>query len=902
MAVDLEQLEDMAGVQLRKVERPSLEDVEKIVNMLRTLPMFNVDDASALQVIRRLEARHQITMSVGNVLEETDWKKWVSGKRAQIDFYYWNRYRKYLVDRKLSNQVITSVDQVTDKILDQLQDPTTEGSWDRRGLVMGHVQSGKTSNYIGLINKAADAGYKVIIVIAGTTNILRKQTQNRIDEGFSGRASTAGSAKYGSKPTGVGQYGQERAPVLYTNSNKDFNTQTAGLAHSLDSFKHPSVFVIKKNASTLKSLTTWLRAYTAKGQQSFIDLPMLIIDDEADNASINTKASSNEMTRINAQLRELLKLFTRSSYVGYSATPFANIFIDPDASDDMVADDLFPRNFIVSLDPPTNYFGPEVVFGDNSDQYVRAIDDHDSSIPIPHKKELQVVDLPESLKDAIRTFIVGRAIRIQRGQEHRHSSMMVNASVFTDVQTRLAGLIHQFLTEQRDAIKMYSSMPVHQATKYSALARLQHVFDEEFSSQEISWGVVQSLLYRAVAPMDVIQVNSRSNGALDYDDYKDTGRHVIAVGGYSLSRGVTLEGLQVSYFLRNSMAYDTLMQMGRWFGYRDEYEDLCRVWMPTYAADWYTHIAESIDILRSELKRMEQANATPKEFGLRVRAHPDTLIITARNKMGRSTKVPFQIGLAETLIETVTLKSDPSVNQRNLQVVAGVVSRIRDQGVQFLASPTAPYGWMAKEVPWNLIADFVAAFEAHSAWVYSDTSLVRDYIESNATLLPEWDVYVPSLTKPYSQAGASGQLSGLPIYFQQRTRNSKDPADRMRLSTRGRLASRGAESAGLTEGAKQAARDLFLHDKNGQSSGEIPDKYYRRMRTRPLLMLHLIYLTGESLDSPVLAEPVAAWSMSFPPSEVPQQTVNYFANATFIQEQLSFNDLGEDEELVDELL
>ena len=729
---------------------------------------------------------------------------------------------KFLVDKRLSNQVITSIDQVTDKILDQLQDPETPGSWDRRGLVMGHVQSGKTSNYIGLINKAADAGYKVIIVVAGTTNILRKQTQFRIDEGFSGRDSAAGSSPVAKKPVGVGQYGQDRPPVLYTNTKRDFNTQTAGLAHSLESFKHPSVFVIKKNASTLRSLTDWLRAYTAKGQHSFIDLPMLLIDDEADNASINTKASRNEISRINQQLRDLLRLFTKSCYVGYSATPFANIFIDPSSEDAMVGDDLFPRNFIVSLDPPTNYFGPDEVFGDTSDRYLRPIDDHEQYIPIPHKKDLQVHDLPPSLETAIRAYIVGRAIRILRGQEHRHSAMMVNASVFTDVQTRLTTVIHHFLTEQRDAIRVYASMPPNQAVKYTAISELQAVFETQFPEVSETWEQVQHALFSAVGPIDVVQVNSRSNGTLDYDEYGDL---VATLSPWEAIRFLVAsrwKDCRSTWFLRNSMAYDTLMQMGRWFGYRDGYDDLCRIWMPDYAADWYTHITESIEILRGELKRMEQANATPTEFGLRVRAHPDTLIITARNKMGTSTKIPFQIGLAGTLVETVTLENNQFINRANLDAARKLTDRIRNRGLRLAKSLRVPISLMATGawVPWNVIADFAMQFQAHPAWVYSDATLIRDYLRNNADTMPHWDVSFSSLRKPY-EAEKQDDTLGININIQRRSRNRDGQHDdRLVMSKKSKIASRGAERAALSDEEVREAERQFTADQKPGSKGK----------------------------------------------------------------------------------
>ena len=262
---------------------------------------------------------------------------------------------------------------------------------------MGPVQSGKTANYIGVVTKAADAGYRVIIIIAGLQNKLRNQTQRRVDEGFIGFSSTAGPRRQLLKQTilGVGRYDSRRRPSAFTTSHRDFHK---GIAESLNvplkNLRQPAVFVIKKNPSTLRNLIDWLKTHNAQLGTDTIREPMLLIDDEADNASINIKHRMDEISRINGQIRELLNLFDRSNYVGYTANPFANIFIDPDSEDQMVGHDLFPRDFVVSLDPPTNYFGAARVFRDSADTVLRDVDDHEDLLPTSHRIDHVVTGLP----------------------------------------------------------------------------------------------------------------------------------------------------------------------------------------------------------------------------------------------------------------------------------------------------------------------------------------------------------------------------------------------------------------------------------------------------------------------------------------------------------------------------
>lgn len=530
-------------------------------------------------------------------------------------------------------------------------------------MVVGHVQSGKTANYTGLICKAADAGYRLIIVIAGIHNNLRNQTQMRIDEGFVGRDSArllSNRDDPAQRFIGVGRFDKSRRPVTFTNSIKDFSkTLASGVGVPLDNLREPAIFVIKKNSSTLKNLISWLQEHNQRAGTSVIDAPMLLIDDEADNASINTAKGPDEATRINGQIRTLLKLFDHSCYVGYTATPFANIFIDPDSETEMLGEDLFPRDFIVSLDPPTNYFGANRVFLEDSEAILRPITDNGDLLPLKHKKDFTITALPASLERAVRAFVVARAIRLARGQRRKHCSMLVNASRFTDVQRQLRNEVHALVDRIRASVRVNGALPEAKALQDAEIAALHAAWLEEFAlGSEFGWQDIQPLLLESIAPVSVVEVNSRSSGNLNYSDHEEHGLNVIAVGGFSLSRGLTLEGLTVSYFLRNSMMYDTLMQMGRWFGYRPGYDDLCRVWMPEEAEGWYAHIAESIEELRDELRSMEAVGATPEQFGLKVRSHPDTLIVTARNKMGSDEKLVVSIGLANKFAETAILKRD----------------------------------------------------------------------------------------------------------------------------------------------------------------------------------------------------------------------------------------------------
>jgi hypothetical protein len=740
-------------------------------------------------------------------------------------------------------------------------------------MVVGHVQSGKTQNYTGLICKAADAGYRLIVVIAGIHNNLRNQTQARIDEGFIGR--DTGRLAHVNKTQrqkliGVGQFDQREFPVSLTNTLRDFNKATATtFTAQLGQFNVPVVLVIKKNSSTLKNLLEWLKEHSAHQSTHMVSQPMLVIDDEADNASINTAYSRDEVTRINSQIRELLSIFHRSCYVGYTATPFANIFIDPDTDDDALRQDLFPRHFIIGLDAPSNYFGAQKVFLDARDRHIRLIEDNEDIFPIKHKIDHPVDVLPSSLVRAVSAFIVSRAIRNARGQQAAHASMLINASRFTDVQGRLRSQVADVLSRIRDAVAVDAGKG-RAALNNPEIAALHAVWQQEYAD-DADWADVQLRLHEVLVVARVIEVNaSKRAQALDYDQSGEHGVTIIAVGGFSLSRGLTLEGLTVSYFLRNSVMYDTLMQMGRWFGYRPGYEDLCRVWIPADGVGWYAHIHEAMDDLQFQLKRMELAKATPEQFGLAVRSHPESLI--------------------------VVLSADQF--QKNMRAGKNLLEGATRAMHQL---EPRPRGYLLRKVDVRLITDFLREYRAEPGGKpvnpLTDPKLIGDYINARAEKeLSPWDVFIASSTKKgmIPMAFAGFELAPYELSV------DEDLAQKGVLAFSGssrRIGSAEDESEGLTTAQIAEAREAFRLSRPDQILPKtVNPRIYRQVAgRRPLLILRLVKPKLDAISGMADAlGGVLTWGLSFPSSKIRGGTVEYIVNTIRMREMFGEEEIEEE--------
>ncbi len=876
-------------------ERPSQARIREVIANVR-LACPSVTDTEAEDLALEFETVHGVFMAEGAALQNPEFEPWLESARSGIEFYFWNRYRKLLAGKGFSGQVLGGLSNVTDRILGLLEDPEKSGPWDRRGMVMGHVQSGKTANYIGVVTKAADAGYRVIIIIAGLQNRLRDQTQRRVDEGFIGFCKTT----FGGRRVGVGRYDARHRPIAFTSTTKDFHKGIAeNLNIRLQELRQPAVFVIKKNPSALRNLIDWLRAHNAQLGTDTIREPMLLIDDEADNASINIKHRMEKVSRINGQIRELLDLFERSNYVGYTATPFANIFIDPDSEDQMVGHDLFPRDFIVSLDPPTNYFGAARVFGNATNAVLRNIDDHEALLPTSHDINHAVAGLPESLEEAIRVFVLARAIRLARSQDRAHNSMLVNVSRFVDVQLQVRNEVQSFVDRISSHVRINGARSLAEAIRDPELFKLHRAFLEHYGGRcAESWQEIQGLLHESISAVNVVEINSRSGGSLDYAEHETSGLNVIAVGGLSLSRGLTLEGLTVSYFLRRSMMYDSLFQMGRWFGYRDGYEDLCRVWMPEEAQGWYEHIAESIDELRFELARMQSSNATPRDFGLKVRSHPDTLMVTARNKMGSGQRHKVLIGLANQFVETAILHRASEIVNANLKTTVHLANAMRAGGKAPEDGEDRYGGRFVTDVPVDLVYEFLGAFRNHPGSTLTEGEPVRKYISRRADgELSKWDVLFPSVRRRSDRSLIDRRL-GFSLTCQRRSAGERSDRYVLMVTNKQRVSSRGIAKAGLSEEQIKRAQDDYKKKKDkglyGDGPRNYPDWIYSRIRSKPLLIIHLLAIGSESEDLSQ-QNPVVAWSISFPRTRIREDKVEYVVNKTWFTEHYGDDDSDDDE-------
>lgn len=881
----VDKLHEQVCSALEGLDLPDEKELVGIVNSiavtLRLTKKYTLTEDDIRAEIKRTQAQFVHRMGLGSWFENKKNLPWLKDRQGDITWYYWERYKKYLLfKRGFSSHVVNALDSITDDVLDHMENPLKEGSWARKGLVVGDVQSGKTANYTGLICKATDAGYKVIIVLAGMLNSLRNQTQRRLDNDYLGWCTVkrvyVGSSVY---------CDEKKHPVCFTNSKQDFNKDTAQqIALQLGSLNEAIVFVVKKNKSSLTELYDWLVANNGYQLQKY---PMLMIDDEADHASINTNKDDKDPTAINKAIRNLLSIFHKSSMVGYTATPFANIFIDPETEDEMINGknyrDLFPRDFIFNLDPPSNYIGPLQVFsGGESDHVVRIIDDNEDILPLVHKKEFEPVCLTESLKKAIRCFILGKAIRLLRGHQNQSHTMMINVSRFVKVQENVKGLVLEYVKQLRQAINNHCRLPVDAALSNTIICDLHKTWEEELRNIH-DWADIQPLLKESIDPAEVLSINTSSSDVLSYDatDYP-YGRTILVVGGLALSRGLTLEGLMVSYFLRNSIMYDTLMQMGRWFGYRDDYQDLCRVFLTETASSWYSYIADSTEELRNEIREMSQAGMTPMDFGLKVRTHPDSLIVTARNKMRTGKSVPVKISLAGRLAETSVLDANINVIRSNYAILENAVSDIKEE----YPCQKTKLGYYWPGVSSDIIIRTINCYQNHHLSMRSASVPLVNYLKEMS--YNTCDV----LLRSTEDTDITIDFADMKIVPPKRT--VVDFNNEYIEFNKRRVASRGDERVGISHD------DLSLIHMNYPGK-EVPDKEYRKYRLNkgmpPLFMIQIVSVSDISGNKTAI---VPCFGLSFPGDPGSSKnlgiTVEYLVNPVWWKEHYQTETSDEEDE------
>ena len=883
---------------------PTEIEIFELASALRKIEMYNISDQEFDIVIKKLHVALALDMGVGSyVVNEHD--PWLQARKAQINPFYWSRYRTDLIKQGWGAKVVNSLDKVTDEILDLMGNPIGKSGWPRRGLVMGDVQSGKTSNYTGLICKAADAGYKLVILLTGTLESLRRQTQERLDSGFVGLDSSgvvySNSRNRKRKEIGVGLINATRSAGVFTSTVADFKAITVNqLGFKLRDYNEPVLLVVKKNKKIIENLTEWLKDFNAEPSGK-IDLPLLLVDDEADNASINT--SPKKATAINSGIRTLLNIFPKSSYVGFTATPFANVFINPETTNDMEGDDLFPRDFIYALDAPTNYLGAAAIFGDDAKiDCLEEVSDAEASFPKGQKSDSPIDSVPDSLMEAVKCFLIANAIMDLRSGMPKHRSMLVNVSHFTLIQDQVKDIIDFYLRGIQEDIRSYSSLKVAEAVKNKNISELRTVFEKYYSARGCTWEQVQRALVTAVLPVEVRSVNQKSGGAsLNYALYKENGLRVIAVGGNSLARGLTLEGLCVSYFYRSTQMYDALLQMGRWFGYRVGYEDLLKIWMPRETINWYSLISEATDELRGEVRRMQLSRLKPIDFGLRVRSHPDSLIITARNKMRDSESIVHTLSISKESLESARLLSDANAISSNHKAAQALIKKIGASNSSIDTQYKFPV-WSG--VDKHVVVEFLNSFMSHPLNLKLQSNDLADFIgNSNDSRLDRWYVAIPG--------GSVSSYEIVPGHVATR-RSRKVEVDFERQSLlvnekKMRVGSAADEKIGLVEHEIAEAERIFRAIPENEAKKNVPGKAYNEVRRFPLLLIHLVWPEFGEQKYPPLSEDssLVAIGLSFPELVAGSQKMTYQINMVELRSLLakevgSFEgDEGEDENVDD---
>lgn len=783
-----------------------LETARSISHSLLSIYKENITDELLLSVIEKVKAMNiledeqfnvdelfeilQADFSIGKgeiTMLSDDITPWLKEEKSNIEFELWNRY-KLDMQKNDPSFPIDELDDFTDKILDKCENPKKTGSWDRRGMVVGHVQSGKTSNYVGLINKATDAGYKVIIVIAGTISSLRRQTQERIDSGYIGRNSSAFIRENENKIVGVGKYKADTDIYSLTSSyyktgdEGDFSQSVANRLN-IPIGKNPVIFVIKKNKSILENLIDWfskdINTKIIDGSPKLFDTPVLIIDDEADAASVNATKTIEEIKTINKLIRTLINLFNQSTFIGYTATPYANLFIPQEYNEDVttivkkkkykIGEDLFPRDFIINLKAPTNYIGAAKVFGLNNTEekepldIFRVIDDYDPPfykvVNKTNKNDLPEY-LPQSLEKAIKSFILTCAIRRLRGQENKHNSMLIHVALLVKWIDRVALLVNQKMKIYSNAIKSEDEQLLKELEDLynddfvlTTNNILQNIDYKDIRIKQHNWDEVKNELKKAVSKIEVRAVHgTKSTSNLEYHeiDEIDYNRHekglsVIAVGGSRLSRGITLEGLSVSYYLRTTKMYDSLMQMGRWFGYRPGYVDLCRLYTTEQIFEWFNHITMATEEMRNDFDELTVTHQRPKDFKLKVRNHEGLMTITSLAKLNFSTTI--HISFSGTNRQTYQLNKTKISIDNNFKAFKSLISTIGlpDQENRIKAREKIRYLFYPKQSI-DPICDFLDNFRTEQPNIKN--GMFSDYIKAQFkdNNISEWSICIVSNT------------------------------------------------------------------------------------------------------------------------------------------------------------
>jgi Z1 domain len=658
-------------------------------------------------------------------LQRPDLIDWYTGPEPGDRF--WNGFRGQLENEGWKEPELGGLNDASTKVLSLMQPPGLP-KVSTRGIVIGYVQSGKTANFTAVSAKACDVGYKFVIVLGGVIESLRRQTQRRLDRQLIA-------------PTHADWF-------ALTDATRGF-TRPPGRASAFLTERHELkiMCVVLKQHRRLRYLIDWLRS---AGEEVLRTCPVLILDDEADQASVNAARNPEERTAINRLIVEALQTLPKVAYVGYTATPFANVLVNP-----LDMADIYPRDFIVDLPKPRLHFGPEDIFGrepidaDEDDVHTDGLD-MVREVPAEELSDLQppgrnaVPDfypsVTPSLDEALRFFLLATAARRVRGQTDQHSTMLVHTTFYTTTHLRFQPAIQAHLRRLADAFHGGGLIDELRA-QWESESTTPGVTAADFDLRVVAFEEILTELPAVFEAVEVIVDNARSLRRLEYGEEPVT---CVVIGGNTLSRGLTLEGLVVSFMVRTLSAYDSVLQAGRFFGYRPGYGDLPRLWMTTELEQDFRDLARVEAEIRSDVRRYEMENVTPEDFAVRIPTHPK-LAVTAALKMQHA--VEAQVSYSGRRLQTIMFAHrEREWLDNNLMAGRDLISGLIADGHE----PVKLLGrWMFEAVAADRVLGFVEAYDFHQrSFEFRRKSLIRDYVQAqrkeDGAPLERWNVVIVS--------------------------------------------------------------------------------------------------------------------------------------------------------------
>jgi hypothetical protein len=624
------------------------------------------------------------------VMEFFEQKKILSSTKSEAKEentpFHWLRLKESLKKKHgvQHERRITDLDSESERVISYLLRERNKNFKIIKGLVIGHVQSGKTENMMAVSAKALDNGYKIVIVLSGILNSLRSQTQKRFDEDWTKNKRTLailgidddyikGNKEPGNILDVITFAGEKDDEGEFNRNNRlpEYITCATQFAKSTSSL----VLIIKKNTKVLQSLKDALKDVGAHSNNK-IKFPTLIIDDESDQATINTKKSKSEISTINNHARDLINdYFDDVTYIGYTATPYANFFIDKNDKD------LYPENFITCLSKKDGYIGAEEMYG-NSEEEISGIDifnfiDEDELTSVRTGKIKYITNQisgAEGLEEAIINFLISICYCEERERD-RPFSFLIHASMRTSISQLIQGITTSFLEylklhigEGRALDERISKLNLSfyrnsvRIRENLSQSLIRHI--EAFSIKHIPDEIIINRISKIIGNIKVTGMHQNSKDTLNFKKHPMQ----IVVGGNKLSRGLSLDGLIGAYFARESNGYDTIMQMGRWFGYRAQYIDLMRLYCsPDSYQDFESIVEVEID-LRKQVKDLELLDFSPKDY-------PPSIIkiaginIVAKNRMGASS-VQYEYLKPKKAFSDISFEIAKTFKKHNEDIIA----------------------------------------------------------------------------------------------------------------------------------------------------------------------------------------------------------------------------------------